>query len=224
MGTYNSYTGQNGRGYTRAQSASLSRSNEIKRKRKEDERAFLRSQAEAGREGALNLKRESNAGQMARQKLTGSQEREAATTKSIRAANAQSIKRGHEKSMGEINQQNKLDLIGAGNTNKFASLFPGSEDTTSFGATARDQLEGNGQDQTFAQFAEKPPEEQRKYMAYMKKNDPDKYLSYAKQYKMYAAPERETYGTQEEDTNNTYGGGAYSSPIYQSKGGTYTNY
>lgn len=233
MGMFDSFLGQD-TGYTAAQSSGLRRSAEIKKRRKEDERAFEREKIgaeskralaernlmEAGETrrtemrvaGSMEQARTSNVGQMARQRLVGEQQRGAATTKAFRAADTASMKYGRELTKGEIKHGRDLGLAEIKGKGAIAGLF----DETP-GNTARDGLPGNQTESaggyTFAQFTDLPLEKQKPYMSYIKKHDTEKYLDFARQYKLLYAPK-------EEETNT----GTVGRSVYQSNGGTYRNY
>ena len=169
----------------------------------------LRGSAETKRRRAAEKARLTSIGELARQRLVGEQQREAVTIKSIRDANAASIEYGRKLTLGELKHPRDIELAKIKSEDKFKSLFSES------GEMSSGEFEGNQKDYTFAQFAEAPPEKQRKYMAYMKKFDPERYLNFYKQYKLLYAPEEETPSAVQDNISR---------PIYQSDSGTYRNY
>jgi len=169
----------------------------------------LRGSAETKRRRAAEEARLTNIGQLARQRLIGEQQREAATAKAIREANAASMEYGRKLTLGELKHSRDIELAKTRNEDKFESLF--SEP----GKTASGEIGENQKDYTFAQFAEASPEKQRKYMAYMKKFDPERYLDFARQYKLLYAPEKKTPSTVQDNMSR---------PIYQSDSSIYRNY
>ena len=237
MGMFDAFLGKGGGGgYTKAQRTGLQRSAEIKKRRKEEERAFERRQEaskskaaltergmmEAGETrragmnvaGGIEQQRISNVGQMARQRLTGGQESEAATTKAIREANVKSMEHGRKLTLEEIEHKQAMELAKVKGKDILKALFSDSDKATP-DETARGGLEGNQGEYTFAQFTGLNREEQTKYMTHMKGKDPKKYLDFARQYKLFAAP-------REESSDMDIGSGGRS--IYQSNSGTYRNY
>lgn len=232
MGMFDSFLGQN-TGYTKAQSTGLRRSAEIKKRRKEEERAFTKTQEqEKGRRalterkmmeagetrrtgmrvaGGIEERRVADVGMMARQGLIGEQQRGAATTEAIREADVASMKHARGLTTADIKHGRDVELAKIkAEDSPLAKLFEESP-----GGVARGELPGNEKEYTFSQFTGLGREEQTKYMAYMKSKDPKKYLDFARQYKLLATPKEETPGID-------LGGGGRS--IYQSDSGTYRNY
>jgi len=229
MGMFDAFLGQD-TGYTKAQSTGLRRSAEIKRRRKEDERAFERQKMkfeagearaeratmEAGetrrvgmREGGETARRRmADVGQMARRKLIGRQQREAATTAAVRAADVKSMEYAREKTLGEIKHPRDVELAKIRGRGALESLFEESP-----GGVAREGLPGNQKEYSFSQFTGLNREEQIKYMTQMKGKDPKKYLDFARQYKLLSAPEEEVTDM-----------GSTGRSVYQSDSGTYRNY
>ena len=232
MGMFDSFTGQSD-GYTRAQRTGLRRSAGIKKKRKEEERAFEKAQEREkgeraltekkmmeagetrrtamGEAGSTTRERMSNIGMMARQRLVGKQGVEAVRVGGVRAANIASMKYARDKTMSEIGHTQAMEL--AKTKDSLAGLFE------SPGSVARSGLPGDQKESpeeyTFAQFTDLPLKKQKSYMSYMKKNDSEKYLDFARQWKLLAAPKEET-------NDMDIGGGGRS--IYQSDSGTYRNF
>ncbi|MBE9570768.1 MAG: hypothetical protein IMF11_09075 [Proteobacteria bacterium] len=146
---YESFLG-GGDGYTKAQRTGLRRSAEIKKKRKEEERAFERRQ-EAGKSraalaersmieagetrragmraaGGIEEQRLSNVGMMARGRLAGELGREAATTKAIREADVASMKHAHGLTTANIKHGYDVELAKIKAKDPLAELL-GGEDT-----------------------------------------------------------------------------------------------
>jgi hypothetical protein len=223
MGMFDSFLGQN-TGYTKAQSTGLKRSAEIKKRRKEDERAFTKSQEEAkGRRaleerriietgetrragmrvaGGIEEQKIAGVGQMARQELIGEQAVEAATTAATRKAATLSVKRGHELSLAEIKAGGKdLKLFTAfsGEPGVFDPRTGEAQRLTlpSTGATLGERARaGLGQEAVsksiLTDFLDMSDSEKRSHMKRLQKEDPDAYLSLAKQYKMLRSPDKKT--------------------------------
>ena len=124
MGMFDSFLGKGGGGYTEAQRSGLAQSAEIKKRRKEEERAFEREKIKAESKRALTERgtievgetrrtgmreagqtkrqRLADIGTAARQKLTGERGVEAATVKARREAETASIEHGRKLSLAEI--------------------------------------------------------------------------------------------------------------------------
>ena len=154
---YESFLG-GGDGYTKAQRTGLQRSAEIKKRRKEEERAFERSQeasksraaltergvmeagetrrAGMGVAGGIEEQRLSNVGMMARGRLAGELGREAATTKAIREADVASMKYGRGLTTAELKHKSDVEVAGIKARDPLAELLE-----TSSGA-ARTDLNG----------------------------------------------------------------------------------
>lgn len=251
MGIFDRFLGKGGGGYTEAQRTGLARSAEIKKRRKEEERAFTKSQEEAKGKRALKERRVmeagatrragmavaggieeqkiSDVGQMARQRLIGEQDIAAATTKATRGAGTLSVERGHELSLAEIKAKGKgRDL------KSFTSITgePGAFDPKtgeaqrltfpSRGVTPGERARGElGREAVsksiLTDFLDMGDSEKRSYMKRLQKEDPDAYLSLAKQYKMLHSPEKET-------PEYESGAGLSGRAIYRSDSGTYRNF
>jgi len=143
----------------------------------------LRGSSETKRRRAAESARLTRVGELARQRLIG-----------VQKANAASMEYGRQLTLGEIQHPRDVELAKIeGKGSILDRAF--SEAGGTPGTEARGNLEGNQKDYTFAQFAEAPLEEQKKQMAYMKKNDPERYLDFARQFKLLYAPEEETAAT-----------------------------
>ena len=233
MAIYGSFLGQ-GDGYTRAQRTGLRRSAEIKKRRKEEERAFTKSQEkergeralterrmmEAGemrrtgmREtGALERQEMSNIGQMARQRLMGGQATEAARVGGIRTADIASMKHARSLTTAELGHERAMELEKVKGAGALESLF-----SESGGAGTPTLGEETGPTKSvLTGFLAMSDSEKRTHMTRLKKEDPDAFLSLAKQYKMWAKPKKEL---PEEEYSNMGG-----RSIYQSDSGTYRNF
>jgi hypothetical protein len=216
---YGSFIKKNTGGYTKAQSSSLRRSAEIKKSRKEEERAFERAQErERGRRalterkmmeaGSTERERMSNIGQMARQRLAGEQQRGAATTAAIRGADVESMKYGRQLTRDELEHKRSMELAKVERKGGLDALF----DSPGEGARASLGKEEEVPKSVLTDFLDMGDSQKRKYMDRLRKEDPDTYLSLAKQFKMWSEPEPE---------KEVYTGGR---PIRQSDSGTYTNF
>jgi hypothetical protein len=227
---YGSFIKKNTGGYTKAQSSSLRRSAEIKKSRKEEERAFERAQErERGRRalterkmmeaGSTERERMSNIGQMARQRLAGEQQRgaattaattaaTAATTSAIRGADVESMKYGRQLTRDELEHKRSMELAKVERKGGLDALF----DSPGEGARASLGKEEEVPKSVLTDFLDMGDSQKRKYMDRLRKEDPDTYLSLAKQFKMWSEPEPE---------KEVYTGGR---PIRQSDSGTYTNF
>ena len=173
MGMFDSFLGQ-GDGYTTAQRTGLQRSAEIKKRRKEEERAFESKKIKAesrraitersimeagetrrtamGEAGATERQRMYDVGMMARQRLTGERGVEAATVKARREAETLSVKRGHELSLAEIKAKKSKPMLFETISDEPGVFYPGTGKTerltlppiTTPGETARNSLGGVG--------------------------------------------------------------------------------
>jgi hypothetical protein len=228
MGMFDSFLGQD-TGYTKTQSTGLRRSAEIKKRRKEDERAFERKQEKSKTQAALTERRiveagetqragmtvaggteerrMANVGQMARQRLIGEQERGAATTKAFREADVKSMEYGRGLTTADIKHGRDVELAETKAKDSFAKLFESPS------GAARSELPGNQKEYTFSQFTGLNREKQTEYMAHMKSKDPKKYLDFARQYKLLSSPGE---GAPNVETSGR--------SIYQSDSGTYRNF
>ena len=234
MAIYSSFLGQND-GYTKAQQTGLRRSAGIKKKRKEEERAFEKAQerekgerALTGRRmietgatrrtamteaGATGREKMSNIGMMARQRLVGEQGVEAATVGATRAANIASMKHARGLTTADIKHGRDVELA------KITAKDPFADEFKTPGGAVRAGLAGEGKasKSVLTDFLDMDDSGKKAYIDRLKKEDPDAFLSLAKQYKMWSAPKPEASGT---SARMNLG----SSPIYQSDSGTYRNF
>jgi len=230
MGMFDEFLGK-GDGYTRAQRTGLQRSAVIKKRRKEEERAFEisqerekgrralteRSMMEAGETqragirvaGDIERERMSNVGLMARQGLVERQGVETATTKAIREANVASMKHARGLTTADIKHGRDVELAKIKAKDPFAGLFEASPGAARTGLGK----EAEASKSILTGFLAKSNSEKRAYMKRLQKEDPDAYLSLAKQYKMWSAPKKESASTELGDDS-----------IYRSPGGTYRNF
>lgn len=247
MGMFDSFLGQN-TGYTGAQKTGLRRSAEIKKKRKEEERAFKRKQEKSKTEAALversimeagetrragmgvaggiEEQRVADVGMMARQKLTGEQEREAATVKATREAGAASMKYARKKTLTEIESPGEKRLFTAytgepgtfdvktGETQRLTLPPIGERARAGLGQPLKRE---GGAGSILTKFLDMDNSTKRIYMKRLQKEDPDEYLKLAKQVELYYKPKKE-------ESNYESGGGLGGRSIYRSEGGTYRNF
>ncbi|OEU67540.1 MAG: hypothetical protein BA863_12310 [Desulfovibrio sp. S3730MH75] len=233
MGPFGSFLGQ-GDGYTKAQRTGLRRSAEIKKRRKGEERAFEKSQEKEKGERALAERRMmetgaarragmtvtggleeqemSNIGQIARQRLMGGQAAEAARVGGIRTADIASIEHARGLTTAELGHRRAMELEKVKGIRGLESLFSesGEAGTPTLGREAEPTKS------VLTGFLAMSDSEKRTHMTRLKKEDPDAFLSLAKQYKMWAKPKKEL---PEEEYSNMGG-----RPIYQSDSGTYRNF
>jgi hypothetical protein len=233
MAIYGSFLGQ-GDGYTKAQRTGLRRSAGIKKKRREEERAFEREKLKFGAEEA----EKERAGEWARealkaktglegkgmapqpesqrglQELRGEQAREAAEVGAAKSAQAASMAHARSLTRGELGHKRAMELAKVKATDPLSGLF---SDAPNAGARRSLGGEAKTSKSILTDFLDMDDSGKKAYMDRLKKEDPDAFLSLAKQYKMWSTPKPEASGRESRM-------GLGTSSIYRSDSGTYRNF